>query len=301
MAEGFKKGSFYMSIGWGVYGGFMILFNVFVARMLSPSGYGLISVLYSMILLTSFLLTSGLTTCLTKFVPELEGRKEAKSVPPLLKKVLKGFTLVILVFLLISILMQEKIVDNMLNGVKKLFFVYLTSVVIVSGVNMSQALLQGLREFFSSSMVLCIRGLTTLSALGALTAMGKTTTSNVATIFVLAPLTALLVATWLLHGERKRFLSIEENNQPEAPAGLTSFVVYSHFVGLSSISVLFLGPIMIKTLGTGDVDSAAGLLTAGINLFRPLPMVFAGFFLALFPSLSRAVGAKDKHLISKYI
>ena len=140
------SGSFYIFLGGMAANVFAFLLNLFLARKLSYSDYGIFASLSSIVTLAA-ILASSTNTIIVRFVAEYFSKNEIGKLQVFYKKTLMVFILLsVLIFLLFAIF--SPIIKNFLNIDNTLYILLVgLAVAVLYLQNLNSAFLQGLMKF----------------------------------------------------------------------------------------------------------------------------------------------------------
>lgn len=298
MPEGVRKGTLYTLIGLGASGLLLFLFNMLAARMLGPSGFGILSVVYSLISATTPLLVGGISTGIVRFVSAFEAQKEKGKIQGTVRD---GFILWIcffLLFLIVTSILRDSIRVKYLDGSSFLFVVFVLGVLFHSSLILICSILKGLREFRHNAVTIIAQySFRVLFLLGFVIFLDSGINGASATLFS-APLVSLIIAILICFKLKGRLAS----GKPEGD--LKGFFNFAGPVTLSSFLAIFLlrcGPLLIKTLGGIEANRSAGLFASVFALVSVGRMAVSALGTVLFPNLSRANALGNIELQKRYI
>ena len=298
MPEGVRKGSLYTIIGFGASGILLFLFNVVAARVLGPSMFGILSILYSLIAIITPLLVGGLSTGLIRFVSAFEAKGKKEKIHGTLRD---GFTLWICSFLLalaMSLILRESIKARYLDHSSFLFVVFILGIFSHSLLILIHGILGGLRELRYKAIITIVQySFMLLFLLGFVLVLKLGINGASATLFGGA-LVSLIVAILICLKLKDRLVS----DKPEG--ALKDFFNFVGPVTLSnSLAILLLrcGPLLIKTFGGIEANKSAGLFASVFALISVMRVAVNALSSALFPNLCRADVLGDIKLQRRYI
>lgn len=301
MPEGVRKGSLYQLLGLGAGGAFLFLFNVIAARKLGPSGYGIMSVLYSLITVITPLLAGGIRLGTIKFISTFEARNEKYKIQATIRNSVVFLIPFLVLFLMVALVIRDPIKDKYLNHSFFLFLIFILSVFLRSFASLVRGVIQGLREFKYNIITIGIEYFSMLLfLLGSILFFGLGI--NGACTSLLSAQAITLVAGFLIcHRFKSRLKNNKKNEDSWGLRNFSHFVVPVAFSNFLSFFLFRSGPFLIKTLAEVDADKLAGLFASAFALVSVLRMLVESLSGALFPNLSRAEALRDVRLQKRYI
>ncbi len=296
MPQGVRKGTIFNILGQYGAAFFVFLFQVIAARFLGPSKFGLLSLLYSLIMTFKIVLSSGVRDTLMKNIPYYRTSKDSGDLRTVYSKATLVFSIFAGIFLLITILFSSKIAFNFFDANLILLFEFILGVLLFSGFRFFLSIVEGHREFHIVSLFLIIQRFFIFIGIVVGLLLEKSVVSAGAGI-ALSPVIPTVILMILI-GKRNWF-SLKGNHKPVK--GIELFIIELSFLNFFSLFLLRLGPMMIKLIGGAHANYYNGLYTA---VFMPLNFMRSALIalsISLFPNISRAFGENNKEQIERYI
>jgi len=295
MPENIKKGTFLNFIAYTLSGLFMFLFNIIAARNLGPEKFGIISIMWSSIIIATRFLTAGIKDGTVKFISHYEATNDKGGMTRALITNLKFTVAVSLFFLFISFLSWKILIYNLFSGYLSLYIFFLISSTLYFLIYFTRGLLQGLRELKDSAISVIIEYSVMVISLIVFFTFAKDVRLAGLSI-LLGPLFSLFFISSAITKLKKRFSS-ESSSHPDTKT-LLHFVIPTSFINFSSGFITSLGPLFIKFLGDFTL---AGIFTASLVIFKGARTVISAIFISIFPHLSRQEALKNYETLNRII
>jgi O-antigen/teichoic acid export membrane protein len=296
MPENIKKGTFLNFIAYSLSGLFLFLFNIITARVLGTEFYGIISVLWSSVIIVSRLLSTGIKDSSTRFIAHYDALHDRKGMSQCFSLHLK-FTLTVIIFFFCSSLILYRYLTHVLfSGFSSLFWLFIIASIFYFLLLFLRGSLQGLRELKDSALSIIIEYTVMLISVLIFFKFFSQDIRLAGVSIMLAPLFSLFFILFLFPKHRKRF-SPDRSSQPDSRT-LLLFVVPTSFINFSSGFITALGPLFIKVLGD---FSLAGIFAASLVLFKGARTVLTSLFISVFPHLSRQEALKNYGKLKRII
>ncbi len=296
MAQGVRKGTIFNIFGQYGAAFFIFLFQVIAARFLGPSKFGLLSLLYSLIMTFKIVLSSGARDTLMKNIPYYQAIGDEEALNTVYKKSTLIFSILAGLFLLISLSLSQPISLKLFDDNLILLFEFILGVLLLSSFRFFLSVVEGRREFHLVSLFLVSHRIFLLIGIiiGLMIEKSAVSTGAGIALSPVIPLLILLVLTF-----SRNWFSISGKQKPIK--GLELFIIEISLLNFFGIFLLRLGPLMLKLLGGENANFYNGLYIA---IFMPLNLmrgILIALFTSLFPNISRAFGEKNKEQIKRYI
>ncbi|MCK4575259.1 oligosaccharide flippase family protein [candidate division WOR-3 bacterium] len=296
MPENIKKGTFINLIAYTLSGLFLLFFNILAARGLGTEQFGIISVLWTSIMVVSRFLTTGIKDGSTRFISHQEAINDQKGMTKVFLTNLKFIVWVTVFFLLISLIFFKILTFNLFSGYFILYLFFLLSSTFYFLLFFLRGTLQGLRELKDNAISIIIEYSTLLIFLLILFYFLKTDIFLAGLCILLAPISSLFFIAFITSKHRKRF-SQKSASLPDTKT-LMLFVIPTSFINFSSGFIVLLGPILIKFLGD---FALAGIFTASLMIFKGAKTALTALFISIFPHLSRQEALKNYQMLNRII
>lgn len=296
MPENIKKGTFLNFTAYTLSGLFLFIFNIVAARGLGTEQFGIISVLWTSIMVVSRFLTTGIKDGSTRFISHHEAINDQKGMTKVFLKNLKFTISITLFFLLISLILFKVLTDSLFSNFLSLYIFFIISCVFYFLLFFLRGVLQGLRELKDNAISIIVEYSTLLLFLIILFFFVAKDLRLAGVCILLAPLFSLFFTTLIISKHKRRF-SPEPSLLPDTKT-LLLFVIPTSFINFSSGFIMLLGPLLIKFLGNFTL---AGIFTASLIIFKGAKTALTALFISIFPHLSRQEALKNYQLLNRII
>jgi O-antigen/teichoic acid export membrane protein len=294
-----KKGTFYMTLGTGVFIISSYGLRIFSARFLNLSEYGFVNILISVLSILAILMITGISTAISKQISSIGGLNN----PKLIENIKEGFLFTNLLSIIVAIFLlvfKDIFLEGLLNGNTLLFTAIILHVFLFSLLGFWQGFFQGTLSFKEFAMINITRGIMRLIAPLFLLVFVFRSVEGIAAGIVIATATSLLLAIGLSKGiQYNNLLKIININKKR-------FINVSILASSVSISnactfiLMYSGPVIVKFLNVPKGSEYAGLIGAALTISN-LPIILTtSFFVVLFPHLNKAY-VSDKHNFERLI
>ena len=298
MPEGVRKGTLYTLIGLGASGLLLFLFNMLAARMLGPSGFGILSVVYSLITTITPLLAGGINIGVIRFISVFEAKGEREKIQGTMKDGLVLWASFSLLALAVILILKDFIIAKYLDQNSFLFLVLILSTLFYSLLILVRSILSGLRELKLNAVTMIVQySFMVLFLWGFVILLNLGVNGAAASLFS-AALVSLIVTILICSTVKSRFIG------SKSKGNLRMFFNFAGPVTLSNFLMYLLlrcGPLLIKTLGGLEANKLAGLFASVFALVGVVRMAVSALGTALFPNLSRADALENIELQKRYI
>jgi len=296
MAQGVKKGSIYSLIGQGGAAFFVFLFQAIAARMLGTSRFGLLSLLYSLILTFSTILSSGVRDTLIRNISFFDDSGEERKLKYAFRNALYIFSIFIGIFISFTIIFLRPISTRLFDGKVILLFEFLIGAFLIANFRVFSSIIEGHREFHLFSFFLVLQSFFLFIGvlLGLLFNRTVVSTGLGLSLSPIIPLSLL----FFLIAKKRWFYTGGEVSPIER---IRIFIIEISILNFLDIFLLRFGPLLIKVFGGINANYYNGLYSA---IFMPLNFtrtLMIALFISIFPNIARAFGRKDKNLIRRYV
>ena len=296
MPENIKKGTILNFFAYTLSGLFLFLFNIIAARVLGPAKFGIVSVLWASIIVTSRLLTTGIKDGATRFTSHYEAISNKSGMTRVFLSNLKFTVSVTIFFLFITLILFKTLTQNLFSGYLSLYIFFLGSCVLYFSLLFMRGILQGLRELKDNAISILIEYVAMFLFLIVFFYIFGKDVSFAGLSILLAPLFSLLFILYIVPKHKKRF-SRKQSLLPETKT-LLLFIIPTSFVNFSSGFITSLGPLFIKFLGD---FALAGIFAASLVIFKAARTVLTSLFISIFPHLSRQEALKNYQMLNRII
>jgi len=296
MPENIKKGTLLNFIAYGLSGLFLFLFNIVAARSLGPKNFGIISVLWSAVIVVSRFFTTGIKDGATRFISIYEATNNTKSITRVFRQNTKFTVIVTILFFFISLIFFKFLTANLYSNYSSLYIIFLVASALYFFLFFLRGTLQGLRELKHSAISIIIEySVMLLSILLLFTFLSKDVRLAGLSI-LLAPLASLIFITVIMQKHRRRFS--QESSLLPSTKTLLLFIIPTSFINFSSGFITALGPLFIKLLGDFRL---AGVFAASLVIFKGARTILTSLFISIFPHLARQEALKNYDMFNRII
>lgn len=262
MPDNVKQGTVYMMVAFGVSSVIGYGSHVIIARTLGPEDYGLFGILLSCIAIAAGF-GAGIPNAMVVFISKYEALNDKKMVHAIIKSGIKLQTFLILAFAAVALSLSAFLTSRFLNGSVMLFSAFVLVVPLTCFYGISTGILQGLREQKLIALIETLQNafyFILILALFIVFGLGLKVIVGAYTSISLLLCVAGIVLVRLMLRDRS------EKSQATDVMRVIKFALPSSLITIIGSLLMKSAPILVKALGTGDVDTSVGYTVLVLSL-----------------------------------
>lgn len=299
-AWGVKSGTIFMAFSYILTTIFVFGYQMIAIRLLKPTQYGLVSILYSSVVLVSLFMGQTFEVTLSKFISEYEAH--GHNYLSLIKKTWLWQFLSLSIFVVLAIFIKNIIVHNLFPEAP-FYFAFLISCVCCYGIETGlRGVMRGLRDFgYFGTLVISLNFFRILYLIIFVGVM-KQGLFGAGLSILLAPITNIFISMlWY----RKHWGDFECYQQEKQD--LLTFRELGPFIfptmAMFGLGAYFYntGPMFIKIFGGQSANETAGLFLIAVMISRLPLQLSEALSVNLLPNMSHSCARGDWRGIINYI
>lgn len=299
-AWGVKSGTIYMAFSYTLTTLFVLGYQMIAVRLLKPNQYGLVSVLYSSVVLLSLFLGQTFEVTLSKFISEYEANE--RNYYFLIKQILIWQISVLLIFILISLLFKDLIISGLFPEAPYFFNLFISCVCFYSVETGLRGVMRGLRNFgYFGTLAITLNFFRILYLVLFVGVMHKGLLGAGLSILLASVTNLCITIFWYrsVWGNLKIHQPLYQD--PLAFWQLGQFILPTMAMFGWGAYFYNTGPMFIKLLGGASANELAGLFLIA-NMISRLPLQLSeALSINLLPNMSRLNALGDWRGIRFYI
>ncbi len=288
---GVRKGFILSLSGQIVAALFIFLFQTLSGRYLSVEEFGLLRILYDLILSFTAIINTGPRDVLIRNITYYEGKKDLKKIRFVNRNVFLFFSLFIFIFLIL-ILSFNSFFIRFLDNSCILFLSFIFGTINLSLFYLLLAYTEAKREFKYYSILNIIYGISLFSFI-----LYRYNFNFYSLVLSFSPLVPFLFCIYYIN----KFGWLEIKGEREIVKNLHHQFFTLSLINFFDTFIFRAGSFIIKFSGGNLANRIAGEFNYVFAPLSVLRVVMLAFFVGFFPYLSKAIGEGDEKLSKKYI
>lgn len=281
MPEDVKQGTIFITLSFIIASIFGYGSQIIIARILGPSDYGLLGILMSNVSIC-LALGSGIPNALVRFIPKYEATNDKKMVYATIKSGIKLQIFLNLAFIVIVVSLSLILEDMLFNNMA-ILIAFLIIVTLGYFYGLCSGILQGLREqrlfaVMESSQPMLYFLLILVLLIGLKLGLKGAICAYILTLSLLFVLGAIITKSAI----KIRLEKSQDNNINN----LIKFALPSSAISIADSIAQRSAPIIVKALGTGEVDKLVGYIVVILSITGIFDKLVRVIFRAAAPHMS---------------
>jgi O-antigen/teichoic acid export membrane protein len=292
----YRRGAALLSGLIAVTGVLTYAFHSLAAHALGIDEYGAIATLWAAVFLTASVIYRPVEQLLSRTIAERQARD--RSTAPALRVAATIQLALAAVFVIVALVLRDRIENDLLSGHAKLYWAFVGAVVFYGASYFARGFLAGQRRFgLYGGLVLMESASRVVIAL--LITVGLFEGLNAAALAIAAaPLLSLFVVPWALGGQLRRMSAVRARGSSAEPE-----FTLAHGLGFAgAVLVIMLSEQMILNAGVlivklkANSNDAAALVFAVLMIARAPLQLFQAVSTTLLPHLTRLMVRERAHI-----
>lgn len=288
---GIKKGFILSLLGQITAAFFIFLFQTLSGRYLSVEEFGLLRILYDLILSFTAIINTGPRDVLIRNITYYEGKEDIKRIRFITKNVFIFFSLFLIIFLLI-VLSFNSFFYRFLDNSRALLLFFITGTINLSLFYLLLAYSEAKRSFNYYSILNIIYGISLFSFI-----IFRYKFFFYSFVLSFSPLIPSIFCIFYI----KKFKWLNINGEKEVVKNLNHQFFTLSLINFFDTFIFRAGSFIIKFTGGEYANKMAGEFNYVFAPLSVLRVVMIAFFVGFFPYLSKAIGEGNENLSKRYI
>jgi O-antigen/teichoic acid export membrane protein len=295
---GVKANITYMAFSYLTTSLLTFIYQMLAVRLLQPEQYGVVTVLYSSILILLPFMGQTFELTLCKYVSSSNAKDENSL--PLIRNILFWQVTVMLLFVLLSVLLRDVIIERLFPEAPYFYYIFIASGMFWGLELAARGIIRGLQDFKYYGAFAVTMNLSRIGFLLLLTGVAKKGLVGAGlSILIASWVNILLFIFWYLksgHRLKGVYKPIQISRLELLKSIGPTMVFWGCVAYFQSI-----GPVLIKLFADQRANELAGLFLVASMIVR-LPLTLSdALFSNLFPQINRSLVQRDWTMIKYYI